>query len=266
MKRGPHVGSPDLWSYVQIRVEFHMTRGFVSEAQKQMSGWTSTLLSASKNVVTILIVVTLVWFVYGILSKSIKNLLTPIADSAEVKAPVTFKDSDAVKFIPTAGEVQELTSDKTADAILSGTFGPAVVLVYAPWCTHCQSMTSAFDAAAKSSGVPFVKIQGSNAPVTSSKYGVTGYPTVFGVTNVAGPPRRFAQMRTAEAFLEFARHLNPVAEAPQQPAAAPVALPAAAPVAAPLAAPPAAPVPPVQQPPAQALIESMPPTVEIVPS
>jgi thiol-disulfide isomerase/thioredoxin len=138
-------------------------------------------------------------------------------------------------------------------------------MVYATWCTHCQAMEPAFEAAAKMSNVPFVKVQGSHAPVTALKYAVTGYPTIFGVARIGGGPRRFAGMRTAEAFADFAKAIDMGADAVTKPVVVAEAGAAAAPAA------PAQPVAvqPVQQAivasaPAQAVVEAMPPTVGVV--
>jgi thiol-disulfide isomerase/thioredoxin len=81
-------------------------------------------------------------------------------------------------------------------------------MVYAEWCVHCKNMMPAFESAAKSSSVPFVRVTGPQTPVSCSKYAVAGYPTIFGVGSVLGSPRRFAGQRTADALHDFAKALG----------------------------------------------------------
>lgn len=192
-----------------------------------MARWTSQLIRVSKQIVFGLIVLVIVWFMYSVSQRYLKSILAPVP---EAKTIPSFADSDVVKFVATSKTVpSEVTSDKTADAILSGAFGPAVVVFYADWCVHCQNMSAAYEEAAKAAGIPFVRVQGSLAPVSSRKYGVTGYPTILGVANVGGLPRRFAAPRTKEALLEFAMGLSPadtVIDVREDPAKAPPALPA----------------------------------------
>ena len=149
----------------------------------------------------------------------LKSAMKPQAAGTGAPATTEFSPTDLVNYQPKLGSVVELESDRTVDAILSNTFGPAVVMVYAPWCTHCHTMDEAFTkAAGLSHGVPFFKVQGVKCPVSSNKYGVTGYPTVFGTANVGGPPRRFMSARTPELLAEFAVGLKgslPLAAAAQ---------------------------------------------------
>ena len=168
-------------------------------------------------------------------------------------APVLseFLASDAVNFVPKTGSVIDVASDKTVDALLSGAFGPCVVVFVAEWCVHCKNMNDAFETAAKSARVPFVRVQGPKVPVSGQKYAVAGYPTIFGIANVGGPPRRYASLRTVEGLGEFASGLAP---------AAAVAAPAAAPAAP---AVPAVPAVPSQAPTAAAPVV-VPVTVPVV--
>ena len=203
-----------------------------------MVRWTSAAIKMSRQILLALIVVAFVWLLYSVAKRYIALALGP-KDLAPATAQ-TFQDADVVKWVPTTCSISEVTSDKTADAILSGAFGPAVVVFYADWCVHCQNMMGSYAAAAAKAHIPFVKVQGGGAPVTSRKYGVTGYPTVFGVANVGGLPRRYGAARTEQAFLEFANALSPV-----EAVAAPAAVPAAAAVASVLGGPAAPVVPPV---------------------
>ena len=220
-----------------------------------MVRWTSAAIKMSRQILLALIVVAFVWLLYSVAKRYIALALGP-KDLAPATAQ-SFQEADVVKWVPTTGSISEVSSDRTADAILSGAFGPAVVVFYADWCVHCQNMMGSYAAAAAKAHIPFIKVAGGGAPVTSRKYGVTGYPTVFGVANVGGLPRRFGAARTEQAFLEFANALSPVHVAPAAPPAEPVV--AAAPLEAPVdAAAEAAPLEP-----AGAAIAAIPPIVHV---
>jgi thiol-disulfide isomerase/thioredoxin len=195
--------------------------------------WTATTVKILKSFVSGLLVLLFIWFLYRFSMRLLfKKKPAPAA------APPTFLETDSVKLSGLQkGFVVELDSDKTADAVLSGAFGPAVVQFYAPWCSHCKNMSEFFEAAAKASDVPFVKVLGSACPATVAKYGVAGYPTVFGVSG-PGVPTRFGSTRTKESFVDFAKTLmprvpEPVPVVPQVPppnmASVIAALPAVAP-------------------------------------
>jgi len=167
------------------------------------------MLTLMKKIVVGLMVLTVLWFLYNFSTRLLKSFTKgqPKTLAAE------FNANDAVNYVPQLGLVQELKSDKTVDAILSGAYGPHVVMVYAEWCSHCKNMMDAYDAAAKSGSIPFIRIQGSNAPVTSAKHSIAGYPTVLGSSS-SGGPKRFASVRTPEALLDFANSLSPAALGP----------------------------------------------------
>lgn len=215
-----------------------------------MFGSTSGLLKIAKKVVLGLLVAVGLYWAYSVSARAVKKLMGATAaeqakaPGAPVAGPTDFAPEDTIVFKPATGAVLDLTSDRTLDAILSGAFGPAIVMVYADWCSHCRNMMDAYEAAAKAAvayGVPFVRIQGREAPISSRKYGITGYPTVFGVASVnSGAPRRFMAQRTTEALLEFARGLaGSLAALPSVP------LEAAVPVVPALSAPAAPSVPSV---------------------
>jgi thiol-disulfide isomerase/thioredoxin len=170
-----------------------------------MPSWTSQILKVSKKAVTGLLIISVLWFVLRFVNRMLAKAMGPKAPTA----PSTeFKPEDTISFVPQKGRVNVIESDKTVDAILKGQFGPAVVMYHADWCTHCKNMADAYESAAAESSVPFVKIQGHNAPVSSQQFGVTGYPTIFGVMASGGVPKRFAAMRTKESLLEFAGALG----------------------------------------------------------
>jgi len=177
-----------------------------------MSAVTSTLKYLKKFVLGLMILV-LVWFLYGLSTRFLKSFSSAKKDVAQ------FNANDNVVYMPQVGTVQEISSDKTVDSILNGVYGPHVVMVYAEWCSHCKNMMDAFETAGKQSlKVPFIKIQGSNAPVTSAKHSINGYPTVLMSGSDGSNVKRFASARTPEALLEFASGGAPASGAPAAPA------------------------------------------------
>ena len=147
------------------------------------------------------------WLLYGFATRAMKTYFGGPAPAPQV--PKDFDVNDLVHFQPLFGQVTEIHSDRTLDAMLNGKFGPVVVLVYAEWCSHCKNMEMAYEDAAKLSKVPLVKINGNKAMVSTVKHGITGYPTIFGISSLGGGPSRYASARTTEGFLEFTRLLVP---------------------------------------------------------
>ena len=208
-------------------------------AQAKSSSFVVRVFKGLKTTAMALILVLALWLAYSFGLKYTKGFFKTEEKPAEVKS---FSLEDSVSFSPQLGLVNEISSDKTVDAILSGSMGPAVLMFHADWCGHCKNMEPAYAAAAKDSSVPFVKVNGSSAPVSSNKYAVTGYPTVFGISAL-GLLNRYSNARTAEAMLEFTRLLVPTKS---EPLAQPMAHPIAQPV--PFAQPaPAQPVQPMAQ-------------------
>ena len=169
-----------------------------------MGKLTSRVLSVLKKTLLISIVGLLVWWIYKFTEKMLSS-----KKPSEIL--LDFAESDSIQFLPKAmKEPTELKSDKTLHALLSGKLGPAVVMVYAHWCVHCSHMMPAFVEAAKLSSIPFVIMEGQYAPVTSKKFAVQGYPTVFGV--VPGQDvLRFGETRTTSNLLQFARSVQTAA-------------------------------------------------------
>jgi len=161
------------------------------------------------------------------------RLVRPAKKSA---SPIVkdFAPHDTIDFSPTLGAVTDIESDKTVDAILTGNFGPAVVVFVADWCGHCKNIAAAYEAAASQSDIPFVRIKGEFAPVSSSKFGIAGYPTVLGFASVGGPPRRFASQRTPDALVQFAVGLRGTVIEPHLLPTMPSALPAMPPALLPV--------------------------------
>jgi thiol-disulfide isomerase/thioredoxin len=172
-----------------------------------MTGVTSKILAAAKKIILALVLLALMSFMYKYLMRMIRP---PVKNVPQIVKD--FSPGDSVSFAPSLGKVIEVASDRTADAILSGTFGPAVVIFVADWCGHCRNIAPSYEAAAAESSIPFVRVRGDSAPVSSGKYGISGYPTVLGFASVGGPPRRFASQRTKEALLQFAMALRGTVE------------------------------------------------------
>ena len=205
-----------------------------------MSSWTSRILKTSKTIIYGLLVLTVFWFLYRFVARMISKAMGP--KTPETATLADFTQTDTVNYVPKPFSASNVDSDKTIDAILNGQFGPTVVMFYADWCTHCKNMTDAFESAAALSRVPFVRIQGQLAPVSSQKHGVTGYPTIFGISSIPGPAKRFAAMRTKEGLLEFASALSPQAFASVQPVASVQTVAHAVATSVPTATPSGAPV------------------------
>jgi len=149
-----------------------------------------------KTTIMALVLLIGLWVLYVVGTKAYKKYFgEPKQDAPKA----SFATEDVVSFVPKLGQVNEVKSDRTADALLSGTLGPAIVLFRAEWCAHCRNMEPSFQAAAKTSSVPFVRVDGASAPVTSQKFAVTGYPTIFGISSL-GLLSRYGNARTTEGF------------------------------------------------------------------
>jgi thioredoxin-like negative regulator of GroEL len=145
-----------------------------------------------------------------------KRVLTYSQKNTANKAMIApqFDSRDAVTYSPVLGRVLDTSSDMTVNAVLSGGLGPAVVMIHAEWCRHCTDMMPAYDEAAAKSSVPFIRIQGAAAPVTSAKHKVLGFPTIIAISH-DGKISRFNDLRTAEKLLEFGNRQAAV-PAPEQ--------------------------------------------------
>ena len=183
-----------------------------------MSAWTSVLKTSKKAVFGLMVLVAL-WWAYRIVVRLVfKN------GSKPEKVP-EFAPTDLVNgaFKPVVGAITDIDSDRTTDAVLSGAYGPCVVMFYADWCHHCRNMEAAYAAAAAAASIPFLRVEGSKTPVCNRKHAVGGYPTILGVANMPGLPRRFNAVRSVESLLEFALALTGVVK--KDALVAPVVLP-----------------------------------------
>ena len=170
-----------------------------------MAKLTTKIFDVLRQIVLGSIIVLFVYTLYKFVSKKVRSLTIP--NSVQ---ELTFLETDVIEFSQKANrEPQDIKSDKTCDALMSGKLGPVVIMFYAPWCIHCKNMIPAFEEAAKLSNVPFVMIEGQHAPLSSKKYQIQGYPTIFGVKPGA-PPERFAEQRTTSNLLLFASKTSPV--------------------------------------------------------
>jgi protein disulfide-isomerase A1 len=82
------------------------------------------------------------------------------------------------------------------------------VLVYAPWCGHSRALLPAVEAAAAklkaSHGIPFVKIDGTEADELATRLDVKGYPSLLFIRRGNGPPIEFEGARNAAEISKWA--------------------------------------------------------------
>ena len=91
------------------------------------------VLKGLKTTVMVFVLLIGLYVLYVIGSKAyLKYMGSPKADVPKV----SFATEDAVSYSPVLGKVNDVSSDRTADALLSGTLGPAVVLFGAE-CSIC---------------------------------------------------------------------------------------------------------------------------------
>ena len=83
-----------------------------------------------------------------------------------------------------------------------------VLFVYAPWCGHSRALLPEVEKAATqlkgSSGLPFAKLDGTEADDVASKLDIKGYPTLLFIHRGDGPPIEYEGERNARAISEWA--------------------------------------------------------------
>ncbi len=80
-----------------------------------------------------------------------------------------------------------------------------VALVYAPWCGHSRALLpEAEKAASMTKGVPFVKIDGTEASAVATKLDVKGYPSLLFVRRGDGMPIEYDGVRQAKPIADWA--------------------------------------------------------------
>lgn len=108
-------------------------------------------------------------------SSSSTNNTNIKVNAVRTNAPMVWKQA--------AGQLIEL-DEAAGTAALSGSAGtgPAVIMVYAPWCGACKVTKPAFESAAnESKDVRFAMVDGMQARGLMTKFSVTAFPTIFGV-------------------------------------------------------------------------------------
>lgn len=82
---------------------------------------------------------------------------------------------------------------------------PAVVMVYAPWCGHCQRMEPTYEKLARYAGdaVGFYKINGDQYDVP----GVDGFPMVLGYPTASAQPQTYSGDRSMGDLYHFCQKL-----------------------------------------------------------
>lgn len=81
----------------------------------------------------------------------------------------------------------------------------AVIMLYAPWCSHCHDTRPSFDRAASETNVPFYACNGDGADpnVLQQKYKVQGFPHIM-VLKKGQQPKEYRGDRSPGSFVRFA--------------------------------------------------------------
>lgn len=82
---------------------------------------------------------------------------------------------------PMAHKVKEIEGADEARAFLA-TSQAGMMLVYAPWCGHCRSMMTDFEAASVLSPARFSRLDGAKAQDFMREKEIRGFPTIFTVS------------------------------------------------------------------------------------
>ena len=107
----------------------------------------------------------------------------------------------------------DVVEKDAADVLKPAPFAK-VVLIYATWCHHCESMMPAFEEAARTVAenlkkdpsaqkVLFLRAEANAAPTLSNRPSVPGFPTIVGVFQ-NGKEFPYDGPRNAESFVKFA--------------------------------------------------------------
>ncbi|KAL9051037.1 MAG: hypothetical protein Q9162_006260 [Coniocarpon cinnabarinum] len=101
--------------------------------------------------------------------------------------------------------VQSLTPDTFDATVFSGT--PSLVEFFAPWCGHCKKLEPIYDELgdtyATSKSVQIAKVDGDAHKDLSSRYGVSGFPTIKWFDGKSKDPVDYSGGRDLDSFQKF---------------------------------------------------------------
>lgn len=101
--------------------------------------------------------------------------------------------------------VTDLTPSNFDDTVFKGT--PSLVEFFAPWCGHCKRLAPTYDelgdSYATSKGVNIAKVDGDAHKDLSSKYGVSGFPTIKWFDGKSKDPVDYSGGRDLDSFQKF---------------------------------------------------------------
>ena len=101
--------------------------------------------------------------------------------------------------------VKDLTPSNFDATVFDGT--PSLVEFFAPWCGHCKRLAPTYeelgDSYATSKTVNIAKVDGDAHKELSTKYGVSGFPTIKWFDGKSKEPTDYSGGRDLESFQEF---------------------------------------------------------------
>jgi len=112
----------------------------------------------------------------------------------------------AFAALATASNVLDLTPDNFDSVMLSGK--PGMVEFFAPWCGHCKKLAPTWEEladsfAASGKQVTIGKVDGDAHKELSTKYGITGFPTIKWFDGSDGLPEDYTGGRGLEQLQEY---------------------------------------------------------------
>lgn len=128
----------------------------------------------------------------------------------------------ALAALTTASNVVDLDPSNFDSVMLSGK--PGLVEFFAPWCGHCKKLAPVWEEladsfAASHKTVTIAKVDGDAHKELSTKYGITGFPTIKWFDGSDGLPEDYTGGRGIEQFQEFVSERSgaKVKKAPKKP-------------------------------------------------
>jgi protein disulfide-isomerase-like protein len=102
--------------------------------------------------------------------------------------------------------VAVLTDGNFEEALIDTEKRVWMVEFYAPWCAHCKALAPKYEeAAVKVKAMRFAKVDATAHKVQATKYGVTGYPSLFWIRDRA--QRKYRGGHSVEGFAQLAKRL-----------------------------------------------------------